>query len=76
MLAQRNPAYYKIYALGEFATLDKLVFPKYEKRLLNKDELRHLPLFGLDFGYVNDPSAFIHVKIDKTTKIIHHRRVC
>ena len=42
LLAQRNPAYYKIYALGEFATLDKLVFPK-EKRLLNKDELRHLP---------------------------------
>ena len=24
MLAKRNPAYYKIYALGEFATLDKL----------------------------------------------------
>ena len=29
-LANRNEAYYKIYALGEFATLDKLVFPKYE----------------------------------------------
>lgn len=26
LLANRNPAYYKIYALGEFATLDKLVF--------------------------------------------------
>lgn len=33
-LANRNPAYYKIYALGEFATLDKLVFPKYEKQSL------------------------------------------
>ena len=43
MLAKRNPAYYKIYALGEFATLDKLVFPKYEKRLLNKQELRQFP---------------------------------
>ncbi|MCS7358171.1 phage terminase large subunit, partial [Klebsiella pneumoniae] len=30
LLARRNPAYYKIYALGQFATLDKLVFPKYE----------------------------------------------
>lgn len=72
LLANRNPAYYKIYALGEFATLDKLVFPKYEKRLINKDELRHLPsYFGLDFGYVNDPSAFIHSKIDVKNKKIY-----
>lgn len=72
LLANRNPAYYKIYALGEFATLDKLVFPKYEKRLINKDELRHLPsYFGLDFGYVNDPSAFIHSKIDVKNKKLY-----
>ncbi|PTH38559.1 PBSX family phage terminase large subunit [Staphylococcus agnetis] len=71
-LARRNPAYYKIYALGEFATLDKLVFPKYEKRLLNADELRHLPsYFGLDFGYINDMSAFIHAKIDTKTKTLY-----
>ncbi len=71
-LARRNPAYYKIYALGEFATLDKLVFPKYEKRLLNADELRHLPsYFGLDFGYINDPSAFIHVKVDIANKTLY-----
>lgn len=71
-LARRNPAYYKIYALGEFATLDKLVFPKYEKRLLNADELRHLPsYFGLDFGYINDPSAFIHVKVDMVNKTLY-----
>lgn len=71
-LAERNPAYYRIYALGEFATLDKLVFPKYEKRLLNKADLKHLPsFFGLDFGYVNDPSAFMHVKIDEANKTIY-----
>ncbi|MDT2816293.1 PBSX family phage terminase large subunit [Vagococcus lutrae] len=71
-LAERNPAYYRIYALGEFATLDKLVFPKYEKRLLSKEELKHLPsFFGLDFGYINDPSAFVHVKINQETKTIY-----
>lgn len=71
-LADRNPAYYRIYALGEFATLDKLIFPKYEKRILNKEELKHLPsFFGLDFGYVNDPSAFMHVKIDEANKKIY-----
>ena len=64
-LKKNNPAYYKIYTLGEFATLDKLVFPTYEKRRLHADALAEIPsLFGLDFGYVNDPSVFIHVKAD------------
>lgn len=71
-LANRNEAYYKIYALGEFATLDKLVFPKYERRLLNKDKLAHLPsYFGLDYGFINDPSAFMHVKIDDENRKLY-----
>lgn len=71
-LANRNEAYYKIYALGQFATLDKLIFPKYEKRLLNKDKLSHLPsFFGLDYGFINDPSAFLHVKIDDKNKKLY-----
>ncbi|GAX46779.1 PBSX family phage terminase large subunit [Pseudolactococcus reticulitermitis] len=73
-LKKRNPAYYRIYALGEFATLDKLVFPTYMKRRLDKSspELRKLESdFGLDFGYVNDPSAFIHVKVDEKNKRVY-----
>lgn len=71
-LAERNEAYYKIYALGEFATLDKLVFPKYKKQLLNKEELKHIPSdFGLDYGFINDPSAFMHVKIDEDNKRLY-----
>lgn len=71
-LAERNEAYYKIYALGEFATLDKLVFPKYKKQLLNKEELKHLPSdFGLDYGFINDPSAFMHVKVDEENKRLY-----
>lgn len=71
-LANRNEAYYKIYALGEFATLDKLVFPKYTKTLLNKDDLRQITsYFGLDYGFINDPSAFMHVKIDDDRKRLY-----
>ncbi|MFQ3906412.1 PBSX family phage terminase large subunit [Staphylococcus sp. Mo2-7] len=71
-LANRNPAYYKIYALGEFATLDKRVLPKYEVGILNKEDLRYIPsYFALDYGYVNDPSAFIHVKVDKKNKKLY-----
>lgn len=71
-LANRNEAYYKVYALGEFATLDKLVFPKYTKALLNKDDLRQITsYFGLDYGFINDPSAFMHVKIDDDRKRLY-----
>lgn len=73
-LARTNTAYYKIYALGEFATLDKLIFPKYETKLLNprSRELIGVPsYFGLDFGYMNDPSALVHIKVDKKRKILY-----
>lgn len=72
-LAKRNPAYYRIYALGEFATLDKLVFPNYTKKRLdpNGSTLKKLPsYFGLDFGF-NDPAAFIHLKVDEKNKKIY-----
>lgn len=71
-LANTNPAYYKIYALGEFATLDKLVFPDYETQLLNREDMHGLKsYFGLDFGFINDPTAFIHIKIDEDTKTMY-----
>lgn len=71
-LAEVNPSYYKVYALGHFATLDKLIFPKYTTALLSKEELAHLPsYFGLDFGYTNDPSAFVHVKVDLANRRLY-----
>ena len=74
-LQYRNPAYYRIYALGEFATLDKLVFPKYTKRLISDEEVYGLPVWtGLDFGYVNDPSAIVNGCIDEPHKKIYVRR--
>lgn len=74
-LEYRNPAYYRIYALGEFATLDKLVFPVYTKRLIADDEVAALPKWtGLDFGYVNDPSAIVSGCIDEQNKKIYVRK--
>ena len=71
-LKQTNPAYYKIYTLGEFATLDKLVFPSFTKRRLSTHTLSNLPsYFGLDFGYTNDETAFMHVKVDENTHTIY-----
>lgn len=59
-MQHRNPAYYRIYALGEFATLDRLVYPCVERRIVSADEVQGAKLWvGLDFGYVNDPSALV-----------------
>ena len=71
-LQYRNPAYYRIYTLGEFATLDKLVFPIYTTKLISDEEIKSLPRWtGLDFGYVNDPSAIVSGYIDEKLKIIY-----
>jgi phage terminase large subunit len=57
-MARTNPVYYRIYALGEFASLDKLVFSNWRTGEI-KDTSDWDLLCGLDFGYTNDPTAFI-----------------
>lgn len=71
-LIETNPTYYKIYCMGEFATLDKLVFPIIHKRLIPAEEVRVFPFWcGLDFGFVNDPSALTWGRLDKAGKQLY-----
>lgn len=71
-LENTNPTYYKIYVLGEFATLDKLVFNKYEVCNFDIQNLKFntdfKKFFGLDFGYSNDNTAFVAVAVNQDTK--------
>ena len=71
-LKDRNPAYYRIYCLGEFATLDKLVFPTYTTKIISDKDTQGLKRWiGLDFGYINDPSAIVWGFIDTVKKKIY-----
>ncbi len=71
-LKDRNPAYYRIYCLGEFATLDKLVFPVYTTKIVSEADVEGLKRWiGLDFGYINDPSAIVWGYIDTARKRIY-----
>jgi phage terminase large subunit len=71
-LKDRNPAYYRIYCLGEFATLDKLVFPTYTTKVIGENDINGLPRWiGADWGYVNDPSALVWGHIDTVNKKIY-----
>ena len=62
-MKETNYTYYKIYALGEFCSLDKLVFTNWEEREFDLGELikshKYTTLTGLDFGFTNDPTALI-----------------
>lgn len=58
-MKKTNEVYYKIYALGEFGTLDKLVFNNWQVMDFDATLIKGQLLCGLDFGYTNDPTRFI-----------------
>lgn len=79
-MKKKDYAYYSIYALGEFATLDKLVFSNWHTENFDHEEIykREIEagnkkikyIYGLDFGYSNDPSAFVcALKDDNNRKL-------
>lgn len=71
-LERTNPAYFKIYVLGAFATLDKLVFPVKTVRLISDEEVKDLLFWiGMDFGYTNDPTAITWGYVNQEKKILY-----
>ncbi|MBO5843460.1 MAG: PBSX family phage terminase large subunit [Bacteroidales bacterium] len=66
-----NPTYYKIYALGEFASLDKLVFNNWKVQDFNNADIKGELIIGLDFGFVNDISALVASVLDEENKKIY-----
>lgn len=69
--ARTNFTYYRIYALGEFASLDKLVYTNWKIEDFNHEDIVGDLAIGLDFGFVNDISALVASIIDDTNKRIY-----
>ena len=65
-----NPYWHKVYALGEFATLDKLVFNNFEIKDFDK-KIKGKHIVGIDFGFTNDPSTIIDSVLDEQNKTIY-----
>lgn len=71
-LRLRNPQRYRIEALGEFVSLDKLVYTNWRKGECDPDIAKNLPLLvGLDWGYTNDPTALVASYLDEDNKVIY-----
>ena len=58
-MRKTNEVYYKIYALGEFGSLDKLVYNNWQVMDFDPQQVNGPLLCGLDFGYTNDPTRFV-----------------
>lgn len=69
-LQRHNEAFYKIYALGDFATLDKLIFPHFKTADIAEQCLSKPKVVGCDFGFTNDPTAIVEVYCDAANKRI------
>ena len=74
-MIETNYTYYKIYALGEFCSLDKLIYTNWEEKEFNIQEListkKYITLTGLDFGFTNDPTALVVSLCDTNSKEIY-----
>lgn len=71
----RNPRRYAIEGLGEWGIAEGLVYEDFVEREFNYQEISKrksvTSIFGLDFGYTNDPTAFICALVDQDTKELY-----
>ncbi|WP_313803286.1 PBSX family phage terminase large subunit [Cytobacillus sp.] len=70
-----NPRRYQVAGLGNWGIVDGLVFENWEEQDFDIKELLQQrkymkTLFGLDFGYTNDPTAFFAGAVDENAKEI------
>ena len=78
-MKKENPRRYAVAGLGEWGVAEGLVYENWEVRdfdwkKLGKDtdtEWQYRAFFGLDYGYTNDPTAFIGFVANPLTKKIY-----
>ena len=72
---KKNPRRYKTAGLGEWGIVEGLVYENWEERVFDVHEISIRPsvrsAFGMDFGYVNDPSTLFCGLIDTVAREIY-----
>ena len=74
-MKKNNPRRYRVAGLGEWGISEGLVFENWEEKDFSIDELKgekcFETVFGLDFGYTNDPTALFCGFINTEKKEIY-----
>lgn len=60
---ERDPNWWRVYGLGEVGNVEGLVHPIFKESPMPGVGETGKELFGLDFGFTNDPSALVRVII-------------
>lgn len=71
-MKKRNPRRYAVAGLGGWGIVDGLVYENWKEEAFDIDAVRSKPgivsVFGLDFGYTNDPSTLFCGLLDQENK--------
>ena len=67
--------WWKVYGLGEFGSLDGLIYT-FDQIPEMPDPAGMVELYGLDFGFSNDPTAIVHIYVDTRRKEIFAEELC
>ena len=71
-MSVRNPRRYRVAGLGEWGISEGAVYEHWKEEKFDIDEVRRRPgvvsVFGLDFGYTNDPTALFCGLLDQSGK--------
>lgn len=73
-MKETNPFKYKVYALGEFASLGMGIYSNFREEAFDEYELRKQGIkcyFGMDWGYTNDPSTLVKVYADEVNRKLY-----
>ena len=71
MMKEKNPRRYQVAGLGNWGIVDGLVYENWKEQEFSLDDVRTtttVSVFGLDFGYTNDPSALFCGILDVKAK--------
>lgn len=72
---KKNPRRYRTAGLGEWGIVEGLVYENWEERVFDVHEISIRPsvrsVFGMDFGYVNDPSTLFCGLVDTVAREIY-----
>lgn len=72
---KKNPRRYAVAGEGDWGVVDGLVYENWKERVFDTSEITRRATvksaFGLDFGYTNDPSAFVCLLVDETAREIY-----
>lgn len=62
--------WWRVYGEGKVGTVDGLIYD-FEQVDSLPDDPGLVDIYGLDFGFTNDPTACVHIKADTGRKVLH-----